>query len=134
MTCRHRPWNPIRVLLTHCRHLDAKFDCAGPDRNLGLLYDEAPGWPASIGSSSKARPCFERAVQLAPNYPENHLNLLEAYLKWGEKNLLQHELKATEDLWPKAQEEFAQEKWERSWADWEKRWKKIQEEAKNLGK
>ncbi len=37
------------------RDLDAKFDCAGPDRNLGLLYFEAPGWPASIGSKARAR-------------------------------------------------------------------------------
>src|SRR5213592_4588051 len=73
------------------RDLDAKFDYAGPDRNLGLLYFEAPGWPASIGSKARARQRLQRAVQLAPDYPENHLCILEAYLKWGDKNNLVRE-------------------------------------------
>ncbi len=35
--------------------LDAQFDFAGPERSLGLLYRDAPGWPVSIGSKRKAR-------------------------------------------------------------------------------
>ena len=35
--------------------LDARFDYAGPERNLGLLYRDAPGWPASIGNKRTAR-------------------------------------------------------------------------------
>jgi hypothetical protein len=58
--------------------LDARFDHAGPERNLGLLYREAPGWPVSIGSQHKARPFAELAVQFAPDYPENQLNLIES--------------------------------------------------------
>ena len=46
--------------------LDAAFDYAGPERNLGLLYREAPGWPVSIGSKRKARELLEQAVKLAP--------------------------------------------------------------------
>ena len=57
----------------------------GPDRNLGLLYRDAPAI-GSVGSRSKAREHLERAVELAPQYPENRLNLIEAYLKWGERN------------------------------------------------
>src|SRR5947208_15493408 len=35
--------------------LDPKFDFAGAHRSLGLLYLDAPGWPASIGNRTKAR-------------------------------------------------------------------------------
>ena len=66
--------------------LDQKLDFAGPDRNLGLLYLEAPGWPTSIGSKARARQHLERAVELSPDYPENILNLAEAEARWGEKN------------------------------------------------
>jgi len=108
------------------RGIDEKFDFAGPDRNLGLLYLEAPGWPASIGSRSKARQHLERALKLSPNFPENHLNLLEAYLKWGDKNGAQREFKALKELWPVAKKEFSGDQWESSWTDWEKRLQKAQ--------
>jgi len=111
------------------RDLDEKFDYGGPDRNLGLLYFEAPGWPASIGSKTKARQHLRRAVELAPNYPENHLCLLEAYLKWGDKKEVQREVKVTEELLPEARKQFAGNAWAPSWADWEKRWRKIQEKV-----
>jgi tetratricopeptide (TPR) repeat protein len=112
--------------------LEAKFDHAGPDRCLGLLYFEAPGWPASIGSKAEARQHLQRAAQLAPGYPENHLCLLEAYLKWRDKKNLPRELKLTEELLPQARKEFTGEAWAQSWADWDKRWKKIREKAAEL--
>ena len=111
------------------RDLDAKFDYGGPDRNLGLLYREAPGWPASIGSKTKARQHLQRAVALAPGYPENHLCLLEACLQWGDKKSFLRELKVIEELLPKARKEFAGDPWAPSWADWDKRWKKNQAKA-----
>ncbi len=111
------------------RDLDAKFDYAGPDRSLGLLYFEAPGWPASVGSSSKARQHLQRAAQLAPGYPENHLCLLEVYLKSSDKKNLLRELKATEELLPQARKEFTGAAFEQSWVDWDKRWKRIREKT-----
>jgi hypothetical protein len=116
----------MEVEFKTARELDANFDFAGPDRNLGQLYFEAPGWPTSIGSRSKARQHLERAVKLKPGYPENHLALLEAYLKWGDKNGAQREFKALKELWPAAKKEFSGATWESSWTDWEKRWAKIQ--------
>ena len=110
--------------------LDAKFDYAGPDRNLGLLYFEAPGWPASIGNKARARKHLEQAVEAAPGYIENHLCLLEAYLKWGDQKSVQRELKVTETLLPKARKEFAGDDWAPSWADWDPRWEKIKERAR----
>ncbi len=116
------------------RDLDEKFDYAGPDRNLGLLYAEAPGWPTSIGNRSKARHHLQRAVLLEPDYPENRLNLLEAYLKWGEKIGAQREFTATSELLPKAKKEFAGAQWEVSWLDWATRWKKLQMKFAEFGK
>ncbi|MFO1515171.1 MAG: hypothetical protein U1F83_20090 [Verrucomicrobiota bacterium] len=107
------------------RQLDEHFDYAGPDRFLGQLYFQAPGWPASVGSQSKARKHLERATELAPDYPENRLNLAEASLKWHDKKLVQRELEALEKLWPAAKTNFAGADWEAFWADWQPRYDKL---------
>jgi tetratricopeptide (TPR) repeat protein len=101
--------------------LDARFDYAGPERNLGLLYRDAPGWPASIGSTRKARTFSEEAVKLAPDYPENHLNLVETYLKWDERDDAKRELLALDTIWPAAQTNLTGAKWEQSWDEWSAR-------------
>jgi tetratricopeptide (TPR) repeat protein len=100
--------------------LDSRFDFAGPPRNLGLLYREAPSF-GSIGSRSKARDWLERAVQLAPDYPENRLNLIESYLQWNDSVRAKLELNALDALWSKVQTNFPGEKWEQSRADWSAR-------------
>jgi hypothetical protein len=98
--------------------LDARFDHAGPERNLGLLYREAPGWPVSIGSQRRARPFAEQAARIAPDYPENHLNLIESYLKWDEPDAAKKQLRALDAIWPAAQKNLAGAKWAHSWDDW----------------
>ncbi|MGH7952299.1 MAG: tetratricopeptide repeat protein [Limisphaerales bacterium] len=98
-------------------NLDARFDFAGPARNLGLLYREAPSF-GSIGSRRKAREWLKRALQLAPDYPENHLNLIESYLKWGDRDAAKAELEALDSSWPAAQKKFTGEKWAQTWKDW----------------
>ncbi|HAM73694.1 MAG TPA: hypothetical protein DCM86_18830 [Verrucomicrobiales bacterium] len=65
--------------------LDPGFRDAGPERSLGMLYAQAPGWPTSIGSKSKARQHLQRAVDLAPDFPENLLSLLEAEMGFGDR-------------------------------------------------
>jgi len=100
---------------------NALFDNAGPDRNLGLLYRDAPGWPASIGNRAKARQHLQQAVILTPGFPENLLNLIEAELGWDETSKALRDLKTLDELWPKAQKEYIGEEWELSWADWIKR-------------
>jgi len=116
--------------------LDERFDCAGPDRNLGLLYLDAPTI-GSIGSRTRAREHLKRAVELAPQYPENRLSLIEAYLKWGERTGANRELQALEEAWPAARTNFVGEAWVASWADWEPRLKKLkkklEEPSKALG-
>jgi tetratricopeptide (TPR) repeat protein len=114
--------------------LDPKFDYAGPERSLGLLYREAPA-VISVGSRFKARQHLARAVELAPQYPENHLNLLEARLQWGEREAARQELKALEQDWAGARREFTGSAWAANWADWDARLQKARkrlEEAPKL--
>lgn len=112
--------------------LDEHFERAGPDRNLGQLYFQAPGWPASIGSRSKARKHLERAAELAPDFPENRLNLLEAYCRWKDSKGVRRELKAIAELWPAAKTNFTGAAWAASRADWEKRRTELQPRAAKI--
>lgn len=106
--------------------LDEHFDYAGPDRNLGLLYRDAPGWPLSLGSRVKARQHLLRAISLHPEYPENHLNLIESYLKWNDHSQAVPAAKTLEDILPEARKKLAGPAWESAWDDWNARWKAIQ--------
>lgn len=106
--------------------LDEHFDYAGPDRNLGLLYRDAPGWPLSIGSRVKARQHLLRAVSLHPEYPENHLNLIESYLKWNDRSQAVLAAKTLEEILPEARKKLTGPAWESGWDDWNARWKAIQ--------
>lgn len=106
--------------------LNSQLDYAGPDRNLGELYLSAPGWPTSIGSNSKARQHLMRAVQIAPDYPENHLDLLECYINTGDDEAAQAEAQKIFNMLPKAREQFTGEEWASNWADWENRWHQFE--------
>lgn len=123
----------MEVEFKAARALDEYFDHAGPDRNLGLLYHEAPSI-ASIGSRSRARQHLLRAAVLASNYPENRLNLAEAAVKWRDAKTVQRELAALEELWPAAQAKFAGPNWEASWVDWNSRLERLRTKAKDLVK
>ncbi|MEW6161633.1 MAG: TRAP transporter TatT component family protein, partial [Verrucomicrobiota bacterium] len=101
--------------------LDPQFDFAGPDRSLGMLYAEAPGWPLSVGHKSKARQHLTRAIELAPDFPDNRLSYIEALLNWKEFAKASEEIEALEARWAKARETLRGEAWTQSWADWEKR-------------
>ena len=114
--------------------LDASFDYAGPERSLGLLYRDAPVL-GSIGSRAKARQHLERALELAPQYPDNRLNSIESELKWGDRKAARRQLKLLEDAWPAAHTEFAGPAWASAWADWQTRLeavRKVLEEPAKL--
>ena len=106
------------------RALDEHLDYAGPDRNLGLLYLEAPRI-ASIGDRSKARQHLLKAIQLAPDYPENRLNFAEACLKWSDHHLAKRELKALDEIVPRARVKLSGADWEANWMDWEARLQQL---------
>src|SRR5690606_12193032 len=55
----------------------------GPWRALGVLQLRAPGPPVSVGSLRNGKRNLERAVELAPEWPENHLYLAEAEFMWA---------------------------------------------------
>jgi len=110
------------------RALDERFDFAGPHRNLGLLYLEAPTI-ASVGDRGKARLHLQRAAELCPDYPENRLNLLEAYLRWNDRAEMRRELKAIEALWPAARTNFTGEAWVGAWRDWVRRREELARKA-----
>lgn len=112
--------------------MNPRLDHAGPDRCLGLLYRDAPGWPVSVGSKSKGRTHLLRAVELAPDFPENHLVLVETWVMWKEKKILQRDLDTLAALLPKARKQFAGEDWAAMWDDWERRWQEVQARATEL--
>jgi tetratricopeptide (TPR) repeat protein len=103
---------------TTAARLDPGFDHAGPERSLGMLYRDAPAL-ASVGSRSKSRQRFSRAIEQAPHYPENRLEFIEAYLKWGDEAEAGRELKALEKCWAAARAELAGPEWAESWKNWE---------------
>lgn len=113
--------------------LDHRFDFAGADRGLGLLYRDAPAI-ASIGSRSKAKHHLQCAKELAPAYPENGLNLIESYLRWSDRNGARRELKSLEELWDSARRTLIGEKWAASWMDWEKRLKQVKKKVEEAPK
>lgn len=105
--------------------LDPNVDFAGPHRSLGLLYRDAPGWPVSIGSRSKARQHLQRAVELSSDFPENWLCLLESYLQWGDKRALEPKIKKVDEILVAARNKYNGEVWAVAWQDWERRWNAL---------
>jgi hypothetical protein len=101
--------------------LDPQLDHAGPKRNLGLLYRDAPGWPVSIGNPSKALALLKQSVKLAPDYPENYLHVIESYLKWNEPGDAKKTLRALDAIWPAARTNLTGDKWAQSWDNWSTR-------------
>jgi hypothetical protein len=110
--------------------LDAHFDFAGPERCLGLLYRDAPAWPMSVGSRHAAHEFLESAAAIAPNYPENILNLAETYVAWGDRAAAAKSLAALDALWPRAQQNLTGQAWEESWDDWSKRRNELRQNLK----
>jgi tetratricopeptide (TPR) repeat protein len=101
--------------------LDPLLDHAGPKRNLGLLYRDAPGWPISLGNPSKAQSLLKSAVKLAPDFPENYLHLIESYLKWNESGDAKKTLHALDVIWPAARTNLIGDQWVQSWDNWSTR-------------
>lgn len=111
---------------TRAAVLDPKFDFAGPDRNLGILYREAPGWPASIGSRSKSKAHLKKAAELAPEYPANQLELLQGYLNWKEARAAARLVPQVTNCLVSARGVFQGETWAWAWDDWNQLWESLQ--------
>jgi tetratricopeptide (TPR) repeat protein len=106
--------------------LDPDIDHAGPDRCLGLLFTQAPGWPLSIGSRTKAIKYLTDAVRLSPGYPDNLLSLAETYLRWNDFTPAQGLAARIPAVMREARKELTGPAWESIWIDWDRRWDAIQ--------
>lgn len=84
----------------------------GPDRLLGGIYLRAPAWPMSIGDIDKAIKHLQEAVRIAPEWPENHLLLAEAFAEDDEHAKAAAALERAETLM--RAEEFGA--WRNEWA------------------
>lgn len=114
----------VREMETHlltARALDPAVGDAGPDRSLGYLYLNAPGWPLSVGNNDKARHHFEQALSRAPHRPEHPLAFAEACLRWKKRDEARRHLATAEAAWTKAQELYVGPDWAGDWADWNSR-------------
>ena len=112
--------NEMEKEFTTASQLNSNLDNAGPDRALGLLYRDAPSF-GSIGNRAKARERLEHAFQLAPQFPENGLILIESELRWNDRSAASRNLKKLEETLPKAREEFSGPAWTDNWAEWDGR-------------
>jgi len=115
----------MEVVFKKAIEIDPKFDYAGADRSLGLLYRDAPGWPASLGSRSKAKQHLAKAVQLAPEYPGNHISLIESFVAWGDLNAARAAVSQAEPYLRAARLELTGDRWKESWRDWDQSWERI---------
>lgn len=64
---------------------EAWLEHAGALRLYGTLLMRAPGPPTSIGSLRKAKRNLERAVKIAPDWPENQLYMAELEFELAEE-------------------------------------------------
>jgi tetratricopeptide (TPR) repeat protein len=113
------------------RELDEHFDFAGPDRNLAMLYRDAPRPPLSMGNRGKAEEHALRAVALAPEYPENRLNLIETYIKWDRWAPAAAEDDKLKEMIPSARKQFVGPEWQDDWNDWDRRQAAIEKKLRS---
>ena len=80
----------------------------------------------------KARQYLARAVELDPGYPDNHLILMEAHIRWNEPEALDSAMKRYRKILPAAKESLTGPDWELSWLEWTRRWEEITRKARDL--
>jgi hypothetical protein len=73
----------IEQRMTRLIEAGANVAHGGPQRVYGVLLLRAPGPPTSVGSLRNAKKQLERAVEIAPHWPENHLYLAELEFAWA---------------------------------------------------
>jgi tetratricopeptide (TPR) repeat protein len=93
--------------------IDERFDHAGPARLIGTVYAKAPPWPASIGDIDEGIKYLARAVELAPDYPQNHLHYGDALVSDSKLNEAEREYKIVLDAKVPPELEHRAERWKR---------------------
>ncbi|MFO0579993.1 MAG: tetratricopeptide repeat protein [Polyangia bacterium] len=88
-----------------------RFDSGGPARMLGAIYAKAPAPPVAIGDTEKGVQYLKRAVEIAPEHPQNHILLAEAYIADERYQDAESELKQAKTL-------LADPRWEKYRETW----------------
>lgn len=122
----------MRPALEIAARTKPSLDHAGPDRCLGLLYRDAPGWPISIGDKTKARKHLTRAFAIDSEYPGNIIVQLETWIRWKDYQMLAKHYPIAEPILKAARKQLTGAKWEPFWDDWDKRWKAIKRKATTM--
>jgi tetratricopeptide (TPR) repeat protein len=86
---------------------------AGPHRLLGGIYLRAPAWPLSVGDLDEAIDHLQKAIELGPTWPENHLMLAEALVEDDRKD----EARAAFEKAKQLLSDAAAEGWRAVWRD-----------------
>jgi tetratricopeptide (TPR) repeat protein len=115
------------------RGLDPALEHSGPDRNLGRLHHQAPGWPFSVGSAAKARRHLEAAVERAPEFPANHLALLDFLVAHKETAGATKQLETLDGIWEAAKQRWKEREWEDDWNEWNEQRDGIRRQLERLG-
>ena len=71
-------------------------------------------------------------MEVSPEYPTNHLTLMEAYLRWEDSDALHGAMQRYRKMVAGAKTMYAGARWENSWKDWDARWRKILDEGREL--
>ena len=83
-------------------------------------------WVEIFGLSAKARQHLEKAVKLAPDYPDNFISLYESYIAWGERDKVAEKIAKARNALEAARQRLTGAFWELSWHDWDNRMKAIE--------
>lgn len=112
----------IKQMISDCNAVIAMgretYDQAGPWRIQGQIFTKLPetgGRPDSLTRDlDKALTYLRRAVELAPDYPENHIALAEALYKEGEPDAARAELVIAEQKAPQWRDDAGYSEWKKT--------------------
>lgn len=107
--------------------LNPELDHAGASRALCMLYDQAPGWPTSIGNQEKAMHYAKQAIKIAPRYPGNQLLFVELLARADRPTEAREHLKNLPELINPSRKRLSSEYWKLRWEEWDQRWELLRQ-------
>jgi hypothetical protein len=126
----------VKLIDENCRKIiesGKDIDHGGAHRVLGAVLSnpDLPGPPTSIGSLRNGKKQLDLAVEKAPDWPENHLQLAAAEFLWAKEREKPEVAQQAQDrlnkylLGPDAR---APKGYEQEFADWQERAKRLRAE------
>lgn len=124
----------VKQMIEDCKkviELDPAYDYAGAYRVLGGIYTQLPQTGGTAESITRdldlAEKYLREAVNIAPDYPENHLALAETLLEKEETTAARVELTMAQELAPSWKHDVA-------YRDWQKTISQLGEKLRKLKK